>query len=347
VSVKPKQENGAASSSYSSTGELRRRLIIDAGARCEPPSGAHSLLLEFGFGCPAPTGKFPAVHIPLPLMGAEERAERWWYPGCVVIDAPGPVSRATCDDFQVLAAKVAPEDCEDVRSATRQAYGLILDALAEDSAYGLVRMWNYLGGINDGNNDMERYRQFSIGRAEAFQDGRIQDGVTPVGTGIGTPEGSGLTIVGLASRRKFLPIENPLQVSAFNYPQQYGPSSPKFSRSGILSIPGGVLFLISGTAAVVGHESASPYQTAPQVKATLKNLSALAQAASERNGGSGNWALDQRSCVRVYLRNVSDHEMVRESLSEALAVPDSQVIYLQGDICRRELMIEIEACVVI
>lgn len=347
MSVEPKQENLAGSSTNSSTGELRRCLIIDAGARCESPSDEHSLLLEFRFGCPASACEFPAVHIPLPSMGVEERAERWWYPGPVVIDALGPVSRAMCEEFLVLAAKLAPEDCEDVRSATRQAYGLILDALAESPAYSLVRMWNYLGGINEGQKDLERYRQFSIGRADAFRDGGIRDEDTPVGTGIGTPEGTGLTIVGLASRRNFLPVENPLQVSAFSYPRQYGPSSPKFSRSGILPTRDGALFLISGTAAVVGHESASPYQTAPQVKATLKNLSALAQAASERNSGSGNWALDQRSCVRVYLRDAADHEMVREALAKALAVPDSQVVYLQGDICRRELMIEIEACLVI
>lgn len=347
MSVEPKQENLAASSSNSFTGELRRRLIIDAGACCKSPSNEHSLLLEFRFGCPASAGEFPAVHVPLPSMGAEERAERWWYRGPVVIDAIGPVSRAMCEDFLVLAAKVAPEDCEDVRSATRQAYGLILDALAGSPAYTLVRMWNYLGGINEGQKDLERYRQFSIGRAVAFREGGIRDEDTPVGTGIGTPGGTGLTIVGLASRKNFLPVENPLQVSAFSYPRQYGPSSPKFSRSGILPIPGGALFLISGTAAVVGHESASPYQTAPQITATLRNLDALIQAASERNEAPGKWGLDGRSCLRVYLRDAADHEMVREALAKALTVPDSQVVYLQGDICRRELMIEIEACLVI
>lgn len=347
MSVEPKKENLAASRSSLSTGEWRPRLILDAGARCESPSDEHSLLLEFRFGSFASTAEYPAVHIPLPTLGAEVRAERWWYPGPVEVDALGPVSRARCEDFLVLTAELASQDCEDVRGATRQAYGQILDALAEDPEFSLVRMWNYLGGINEGQKDLERYRQFSIGRADAFRERGIRDADAPVGTGIGTPEGNGLTIVGLASREELLPVENPLQVSAFSYPRQYGPSSPKFSRSGILPTRDGALFLISGTAAVVGHESAFPFQTAPQIDATLRNLNALTQAASERNGGSGDWTVDRRSCVRVYVRDASEYEMVREALSKALEVPDAQVIYLQGDICRRELTMEIEACVVI
>lgn len=322
-------------------------LVVEAGESPGSLANRHRLLMEFRFGDPSPGREGGVINVPLPAIGAGASSERWWYPGGVEHDDSGFVRKSLSQDFLVLTVEVPHEDCRDVRSATREAYAQLLQSLAERPGFGFVRMWNYLGAINDGDADDERYRQFSIGRAEAFQASGIDDAGSPVGTGIGTPEGTGLIVTGLASRGRFVAVENPLQVSAFNYPRQYGPRSPKFSRSGILPTCDGALFLISGTAAVVGHESAHPFETAEQLEATLQNLDSLVEAASKHGDGALRWGLDGESCLRVYLRRPEDLEIVRDVLTGARGIPESRLVFLQGDICRRELMIEIEACVVV
>ena len=91
--------------------------------------------------------------------------------------------------------------------------------------------------INAGPGDRERYRQFSVGRAESFEASGLADVQSPPGTAIGGPQGSPFTVVLLASRHPCQLVENPRQMSAFEYPADYGPRSPKFSRGGVLSLP--------------------------------------------------------------------------------------------------------------
>jgi len=324
-----------------------QELNFDLGGADNESKSEQNLLLEFDFGENSSKAHTSAINIPLSPIDAENYVERWLYSGPVSYDHSGDVIRARCADFIVFATQLEYENCIEVRKATHAAYKQILDSLSDHPEFQLARMWNYLGDINAGDENQERYRQFSIGRAEAFQDAGIDDQETPAGTCIGTPENTGLTVVGLASRNKFVPVENPLQVSAYDYPPQYGPKSPKFTRSGFVRNSKGALLLVSGTAAVVGHESLFPYQTEPQTEVMLKNLKTLTQEAGTRENGMEINDFDRNSCLKVYLRDIADYPRVRDLLSNTLAIPQSRVAYLQGDICRRELMVEIEGSMVV
>jgi enamine deaminase RidA (YjgF/YER057c/UK114 family) len=141
----------------------------------------------------------------------------------------------------------------------------------------------------------------------------------------------------LAGNGRVTPIENPLQVSAYRYPTQYGPRSPSFSRAVIHESATGRQFLISGTSSILGHETIAPHDPLTQTRITLDNLEALLQAANYPRLA----ALGQKASWCVYLRNPSDLDTVRP-LIDARLPRDAEVIYLEGDICRRDLVIEIE-----
>jgi chorismate lyase/3-hydroxybenzoate synthase len=101
------------------------------------------------------------------------------------------------------------------------------------------------------------------------------------------------------------------------------------------------LYLISGTAAVVGHESVHPYNSKLQLAETIRNLNSLFRAAS-LCAGADQWAIDGAMILRAYLRDPNDREFVAKELKQKLNLDDTNVVYIQGSICRRELMIEID-----
>jgi chorismate lyase/3-hydroxybenzoate synthase len=129
-------------------------------------------------------------------------------------------------------------------------------------------------------------------------------------------------------------VENPRQVSAWRYPRQYGPSAPTFARAMHAPTCPPQLY-ISGTAAIVGHTSHHPEDLAAQLNETLANLDSLLDAAGSTP------SLGAMSPLKVYVRHASDVPAVRELLRARLGdkVP---LVLLQGDVCRRELLLEID-----
>ena len=302
------------------------------------PSG-HQLLFGFNFGSTT-EADLPAMapSIGLVPIGGAAPFEAWWYRGAVEYQRRGGVVVAVCEDFVAAVHQVDDERTVDIREAARQVYDELLDVVDEFGPLTIVRAWNYFSRINQGRGDEERYRQFSVGRAESFEASGLADVQSPPGTAIGGAAGSPFTVVLLASRHPCQLVENPRQMSAFEYPPDYGPRSPKFSRGGVLSLPCGGLFLISGTAAIVGHSSCRTEGIEGQAEETFRNLQSLLLSAGLEPDLS---ALD---AVRVYLRDGADRDAVRP-LIEARFGRDTHVTYLQGDICRAELDLEIDGVV--
>jgi len=299
-----------------------------------PPSEDHNLLVAFRFGVKPDDEAHPAIaDTRLHPLGHDTLYECWWITEPVSYRNDGEIRIAECEDYAVVIQDYAETAEDDLESLTYRAYLDLLAAVRSTDHKRLAKVWNYLGGINDGDGDLERYRLFSIGRATAFSELDVFDDVTPTGTGVGTCLDYGLTIIALASKHPLDLAENPRQLSAFHYPRQYGPSSPKFSRGGVVRNDKHNLHLLSGTAAIVGHESRHPFDVGSQLDETLRNLSALSESVS---------MLDKSSALRVYLRNPEDVGVVSERLEAELKHSSDRVAYLHGNICRRELVIEID-----
>ena len=199
----------------------------------------------------------------------------------------------------------------------------------------MLRVWNYFDAINEGHGDDERYRQFCSGRAVGL--GPAFAGNYPAASAIGTRSGKNVVqVYALASRVPGAAVENPRQCSAWRYPRRYGPTAPGFAR-GMRAPTQFPQLYISGTAAVVGHESHHAGDIEAQLDETLKNLESLLQSAQSKTAlghGSGD-------ILKAYVRNPEHAAHVEKQLHARLGatVP---LMLLHGDICRAELLLEID-----
>ncbi len=229
-----------------------------------------------------------------------------------------------------------------LQQATESAYRQIF-ALIDDLGYPHVyRFWNYMADINDTHHDLERYHQFNVGRKHVLiQGSRDVGSELPAACALGLANGP-LRIAFLAGKTKAVAIENPRQIKAYDYPKQYGPLAPSFSRATLLQSGNQATLFISGTASIVGHQTQHTSDVAAQTRESLLNLEAVI-AEANRLLGQPRFNL-HHTFLRVYIRRPEDLDVVRAELQNHL---NSQLnaIFIQADICRGDLLVEIETTI--
>ncbi|GAC1623749.1 MAG: pteridine-dependent deoxygenase [Nevskia sp.] len=294
------------------------------------PSADRHLLAAFAYGRGAVVSA-PAIAIGLQPRDAAPCYELW--------QAAGPVRRRRAfgadlaEDGRLLSAVWQLDEAAagGLEAAAEKVYRG-LPALLADTGYAqVVKIWHYFGAINAGEGDDERYRRFCVGRARGLPPELPLPAATAVG--LQSPPGA-LTVLLLAAREPGRRIENPRQVPAYEYPRVYGPASPSFSRA--MLMPWGQLF-VSGTAAVVGHESRHPDHAAAQLRELVLNLDALV-ARAEALGGRRL----QPSAIKLYLRRAEDFATI-DALAAQMFPPGCLRLTVLADICRAELQVEVEA----
>jgi chorismate lyase/3-hydroxybenzoate synthase len=229
---------------------------------------------------------------------------------------------------------------ERIEDATSQAYRSIHKIMQQHPDFRLIRLWNFFPGINLEEKGIERYRRFSRARHDVLaSSGYRMSTDLPAACAVGSKEGP-LVVHFLAGNGAIKTLENPRQVSAYRYPRVYGPRSPSFSRAVIHTSAQGRQLFLSGTASIIGHETIAPSDPEMQTRVTLDNLSALLEAAHYPTihslGSVASWV--------VYIRDPSQIHLIRPLISNQIH-PDSRIVYLQGDICRKDLMVEIEGTI--
>lgn len=291
-------------------------------------------------GGAARLGPCPFVHLNLPQFTGPPMAEVWTSTPPVTYHRNGKVHCAMNDD--VLFGTVHMEESPGVMldTVTCQAYGQLLAQARALGCPHLLRVWNYFSDINGESNGLERYQRFCAGRYQALAEG-LPDfpRSLPAGTAIGTMSGP-LTIYFLAARRPGTHIENPRQVSAYQYPPVYGPRSPSFARATLRPSTSGSHLLIAGTASVVGHVSEHIGEPHAQTLEILRNLNALITEAELLHGVAREQWFGQ-ALFKVYIRHPEHFSTVRDILKEQLP-SHAQVLYVQGEMCRSELLVEVE-----
>lgn len=220
------------------------------------------------------------------------------------------------------------------------AYAQIFATLEATGYRQLVRVWNYVSGINEPAQAGERYWLFNSARHESFVAFKwpIHD-AAPAASALGTPSGCPLVIYFLAQRRVARMLENPRQISAYRYPPQHGPRSPTFSRAALLAEGGGTL-MISGTASIRGHETVHAHDVSAQTAETMDNIGALISTAN-RLSAAPHFSIEALT-YKVYLRHAASFPKVASAL-RTLVGPAAPIAFLSADVCRRELLVEIEA----
>jgi chorismate lyase/3-hydroxybenzoate synthase len=258
------------------------------------------------------------------------------------------------DDGASLAADA-------LEAAVAAAYRRLAARLAADARHP-VRFWNFVPDIHaDMGDGLDRYMVFNAGRFAAFREwfgpaatfdrptfSRHVPTASAVGLAPSAAGGDPLVIHALATTTAGLPVENPRQVPAYSYSRRYGPLPPCFARATRIdehhdSAP---RLLVGGTASIVGEDS-QHRDVRRQTLETFENLAHLvgrARAIAGANAHDGDAARDPLHAftdLRVYIVRDTDADIVRELTAARFPGLDS-VEYAKADLCRRELLVEIE-----
>ena len=301
---------------------------------------AAHVMCVVGYGAEQPAVTDPSVlWVNMPMLGAESVYEIWTSNQPVRSFGDGAIAGKGNDDIFLGGISIQLDPTQNFSDLVLRTYSDIF-AFQQRHAYkNLLRIWNYFPGINAQQDGLERYRSFSSGRHEALMLNNINVEDTPAACALGS-HGGALVIYFLAGRLPGQQIENPRQMSAYHYPQQYGPRSPAFSRATLAFNESAPTLFISGTASIIGHETVHLDSVRLQTLETIKNIHAVIDQAG-RNGfqfiGFATGA-----ALKAYVRYGHDMALVRDIICQELGeVP--QLIVLQADICREDLLVEIEA----
>jgi enamine deaminase RidA (YjgF/YER057c/UK114 family) len=219
----------------------------------------------------------------------------------------------------------------------------------------IARTWFYLGGITDLESGNQRYKELNRARTEFYRGFNFNEAtllpgsrrpVYPASTGIGmTGMGLSLSCTAFQTERKdafLLPLENPQQTPAYHYHPRYSPQSPKFSRAMALVTQDWAVTWVSGTASVIDSESCHPGNIEKQTEQTIENIEKLIARenfAASGVGGAGA-CLSDLAKIRVYVKRPEDFAKCKAVCDRSFGpVP---AIYAIADVCRPELLVEIE-----
>jgi chorismate lyase/3-hydroxybenzoate synthase len=318
------------------------------------PTGAHGTGAELGGAVigdlkDAPQAAWPQQQLRAPLLrqaGAAWLQEVWRDDGPVQQGHSEGIHWRRSADVLYGVIELHENDCAadsgttPLQSASRLVYQRLFALLRAQGTPHLWRVWNYLADINGEPRGLERYRQFNLGRHQAFvQAQRETGGQVPAACAIGVGDGP-LSVAFLAGSSPVVPLENPRQVSAWRYPTRYGPQAPTFSRAALAYPRGQEVLFISGTASIVGHETVHAGDVAAQCRETVRNLESVVAEANRRSRSARPFSLAGLS-HRAYVRHAADADTVWHTLRPLLG--DAPLVCVQADICRSDLLVEVES----
>ena len=211
------------------------------------------------------------------------------------------------------------------------------------NVFRVVRFWNYIPGINEYGEYDEHYKEFCVGRERAFYNFYKENGeVYPAATGIGS-NGKDLCIVLLAVHidASRYSIENPRQIPAYEYPTKFGISSPKFSRATFVQYKKNKILFVSGTASIIGSSSVYTGDVKKQLYTTIENVNLLfCKENLHRYSVLSNDNDMNLRYIKVYIKCWEDYQKIRAICERNF--DKNKIIYMQSDVCRQELLVEIE-----
>ena len=240
-----------------------------------------------------------------------------------------------------------------VKEQSEEVFGKIdaLLSLHDFAVDDIVRQWNYIGNIVSYRDGKQNYQEFNDARTIYYSQGQWQYGY-PAATGIGA-SGEGIIVGCIAFksknsyRRAIYPIDNPLQVAAHAYSKQVliyrteesMKSTPKFERAKLIKTQRGVCCFVSGTAAIRGEQSAAISTAKEQAIMTIENIKYLVSPENLQRHFCKPYNLKYAQ-LQVFIKNAQDYAEVRSVVEQAY--PQMSVVYTIADVCRSELLVEIE-----
>lgn len=192
----------------------------------------------------------------------------------------------------------------------------------------IARTWLYL------NNLLEWYDEFNVVRTNFFKEKGTFDKMVPASTGIGAGTAAGEEMVAalLAVKPKndgvkVFPVPSPLQCPALDY-------KSSFARAVEIDQPGSRLLTISGTASIEpGGKTVHLGNTEKQIELTMEVVHEILKSRDM------DWENTARAIA--YFKDVREAHLL-EKYCLANGLPELPVAISHADVCRHDLLFEIE-----
>ncbi len=230
-----------------------------------------------------------------------------------------------------ILGNIRPEDISASRPAQAESVWKRIEMALENAGMDLrdvVRTWFFVDRI------LEWYPAFNAVRSRVFEERNLFAGVLPASSGVGTSNSAGAALVSdlLAMRPKAGRLElrnviSPLQCPAMQY-------RSSFSRAVEVHAAGCRLLFVSGTASIAPDgATAHVGDAARQVATTMEVVEKILESR-----GMG-WADVTRGIA--YFKDIDQAEELDRYCAER-CLPDLPLVVSSADICRDELLFEIE-----
>ncbi len=218
--------------------------------------------------------------------------------------------------------------------------------------HAIVRQWNYIEDILGFDEKEQRYQEFNNVRSAFY--GNCFDGKGyPAATGIGMNQG-GVIIEFIAIQSPGLvtkPIDNPIQIAAHSYSEEVlvgeacvVKTTPKFERARYIELLGKKIIFISGTASIRGEHTVGVNDPAKQTEITIENIKQLYSESVLAKLPTNNLT-PRYGHARVYIKEKRDYAAIRKTFKSHFG--NLPVVYIIADICRNDLLVEIEGKVIL
>lgn len=208
----------------------------------------------------------------------------------------------------------------------------------------IVRQWNYIEDITGKESSgKQRYQEFNDVRSHYYGNSFIDNGY-PAATGIGMQKGGvQIEVDALSDSASYSHrIDNPSQRAAYEYSSRVlvgneGKTTPKFERARSVSFLTDGWIYISGTAAIRGELTVES-DAVKQAELTLDNIRILLSDVTLFE--SGICGKVELKSLRVYVKRSVDMTLIKDCVESYY--PSLEVIYVNADICRDNLLVEME-----
>lgn len=240
-------------------------------------------------------------------------------------------------------------------STNAESAFLLLDQILHTVCFpvhSIVRQWNYIQDILGFDGQEQHYQAFNDVRS-SFYNKSFENTGYPAATGIGMNQG-GIIIEFIAIQSSALitsPIDNPEQVSAYEYSEKVLvgqqcilKTTPKFERARYLELYGKKMIYISGTASIRGEHTVGIGNPAEQTEITISNIRQL-YSDKVLSGLATERLSPKYGHARVYVKNRRDYSAIRKTFRTNFG--NLPVVYIVADICRSDLLVEIEGKVIL
>ena len=307
-------------------------------------SSAHPMaVVTFGSALP---GAFPCpvIALDLPQIDGPPIAEVWTCDRPVQIHTDPGCSIAMNGDFLIGSISLDKSADRSMDAAAYETYKTMLHRLHGLGYPYLWRIWNYFPRINDDQDGLERYRRFCVGRYHALTE-MLADfpSSLPAATAVGTKSGP-LQLMFLAGRQPATHLGNPRQLNAYEYPWNYGPRSPSFARATLTRSEEKYRLYLAGTASIVGHATRHAGLPREQTGETIRNIQAVLDQA-KHTAGFDLVGAQRQALYKVYVRDAGSLSEIQDAIMNSPFARE-HVLFLHGDLCRKELLVEIEGLVI-